>query len=93
MLKKELSLPQNIDAIFFSEDGELTDEFDALYHSLFRKPEAYITVINALGKKRIGMSREEIVKESGLAFLCSFQLFFVHLPLIIKFIYIHLPIA
>lgn len=66
LLKKELSLPQNIDAIFFSEDGELNDEFDALYHSLFRKPEAYIAVINTLGKKRIGMPREEIVKESGL---------------------------
>lgn len=65
-LKKGMSLPQNIDAIFFSEDGELNDEFDALYHSLFRKPESYITVINTLGKKRVGMTREEIVKESGL---------------------------
>jgi hypothetical protein len=66
LLKREMSLPQNIDAIFFSEDGELNNEFDALYHSLFRRPEAYITVINTLGKKRIGMSREEIVRESGL---------------------------
>lgn len=66
LLKRELSLPQNIDAIFFSEDGELNDEFDALYHSLFRKPEAYIAVTNTLGRKRIGMSRDEIVKESGL---------------------------
>ena len=66
LLKKELSLPQNIDNMFFSEDGELNDEFDALYRSLFRKPEAYIAVINTLGRKRIGMTREEIVKESGL---------------------------
>ena len=66
LLKKEQSLPQNIDSIFFSEDGELNNEFDALYHSLFRKPEAYITVITTLGKKRIGMSREDIVRESGL---------------------------
>ena len=66
LLKRDLSLPQNIDILFFSEDGELNDEFDALYHSLFRHPEAYIAVINALGTKRIGMPREEIVKESGL---------------------------
>ena len=57
LLRKDLSLPQNIDSIFFSEDGELKDEFDALYRSLFKKPEAYLSVINALGKKRIGMTR------------------------------------
>lgn len=67
LLRKELSLPQNIDSMFFSEDGELNNEFDALYRSLFKKPEAYIVVINTLGKKRIGMTRDEIVTESGLA--------------------------
>lgn len=66
LLRKELSLPQNIDSMFFSEDGELNNEFDALYRSLFKKPEAYINVINTLGKKRIGMTRDEIVTESGL---------------------------
>jgi hypothetical protein len=67
LLKRELSLPQNIDHLFFSEDGELSDEFDALYRSLFKKPEAYITVIQTLGKKRIGMTREEIIEESKMA--------------------------
>lgn len=67
LLRKELSLPQNIDSMFFSEDGELNNEFDVLYRSLFKKPEAYIVVINTLGKKRIGMTRDEIVTESGLA--------------------------
>lgn len=67
LLRKELSLPLNIDNIFFSEDGELNNEFDALYRSLFKKPEAYIKVINALGKKRIGMTREEISEEAELA--------------------------
>ncbi len=66
LLKKNLSLPQNIDQIFFSTDGELHDEFDALYRSLFKKPDAYISIINVLGHKRIGMTREEIVAESGL---------------------------
>lgn len=66
LLRKELSLPQNIDSMFFSEDGELNNEFDALYRSLFKKPEAYIHVINTLGKKRIGMTRDEIVEEGAL---------------------------
>lgn len=67
LLKKEKSLPQNIDDLLFSEDGELNEEFGALYSSLFKKPETYITVITTLGKKRIGMSREEIIAESGLS--------------------------
>lgn len=67
LLKKEKSLPQNIDDILFSEDGELNEEFDALYSSLFKKPETYINVITTLGKKRIGMAREEIIAESGLS--------------------------
>lgn len=66
LLKRERSLPQNIDALFFAEDGELRDEFDALYRSLFRNPEPYITVINTLGKRRMGMTREEIVCLGGL---------------------------
>ncbi|MBQ8852936.1 MAG: ATP-binding protein [Alistipes sp.] len=66
LLRRDLSLPQNIDSIFFSEDGELNNEFDALYRSLFKKPEAYINVINALGKKRIGMTRDEIISESKI---------------------------
>jgi AAA+ ATPase superfamily predicted ATPase len=67
LLNKELSLPQNIDNIFFNENGPLSDEFDALYRSLFRKPEAYIAVINALGKRRMGLTRSEIVAESQVA--------------------------
>ena len=67
LLRKDLSLPQNIDNIFFSEDGELNNEFDALYRSLFKNPEAYIHVINTLGKKRIGMTRDEIITESNLS--------------------------
>ncbi|MBQ5724376.1 MAG: AAA family ATPase [Muribaculaceae bacterium] len=67
LLRKDLSLPQNIDSIFFSEDGDLNNEFDALYRALFKKPEAYIEVINALGKKRIGMTRDEISLTTNLA--------------------------
>jgi hypothetical protein len=66
LLDKNLSLPQNVDKLFFSETGELYDEYDALYRSLFKKPEAYLAVINTLGKKRVGMSRAEIIENSHL---------------------------
>ena len=63
-LAKGESLAQNIDRIFFSEDGELHDEFGRLYSSLFRKPSAYIAIVTALGKKKVGMTRDELAETS-----------------------------
>lgn len=37
-----------------------------MYASLFNHPEKYITVIETLGKKRLGLSREEIIKAGKL---------------------------
>ena len=52
LLDRSLSLPQNIDRIFFKEDAPLKDEFEYLYRALFNKPEKYIEIINAFGRKR-----------------------------------------
>lgn len=65
-LDRSKSLAQNVDDIFFSSDGELHNEYDDLYASLFRNPEAYIKVIHALGTKKIGMSREELITTAGI---------------------------
>ena len=61
MLEKELSLAQNIDKIFFAKNGKLSNEFNLLYASLFKSPEQYIDVVTALGRKKVGMTREEII--------------------------------
>ena len=66
LLKKGFSVAQNIDRLFFDADGELRDEFSALYNSLFRKPDNYLTVITALGKKKAGLTRKEILEATGL---------------------------
>lgn len=60
-LKRGKSLTQNIDRLFFAHNGELRNEFSQLYASLFNHPELYIDIINLLGKKKIGMTRNEIV--------------------------------
>lgn len=65
-LKKGQSLSQNFDRIFFSENGEMTREFDALYASLFRNPEPHIAVIKALTKRKTGMTRNELLSETKL---------------------------
>jgi hypothetical protein len=61
MLEKGLSLAQNIDKIFFAKNGKLSNEFNQLYASLFKSPELYIDVVTALGRKKTGMTREEIM--------------------------------
>ena len=63
-LQKGLSIQQNIDRMFFSEDAPLKDEFDYLYASIFRNPEEYIKIIEALGKKKAGMTRDEIIESA-----------------------------
>lgn len=60
------SYTQNIDNIFFREKGLLWDEFNLLYATLFKQPENHIAVVEALSKKRIGLTRNEIIAETGL---------------------------
>jgi hypothetical protein len=59
-------LPQNIDDTFFNDSATLKDEFTEIYNSLFRNSEKYILLVIALGEKRMGLSREEIVDFSKL---------------------------
>jgi len=65
-LDRSLSLAQNIDRIFFASDAKLNNEFNALYSSLFKNPETYMAVVTALGKKKVGMLREEIIESARL---------------------------
>ena len=65
-LDNSLTLNQNIDALFFKRRGLLWDEFSHLYATLFKNSPQYIKVVEALSKKRMGMTRDEIAKESGL---------------------------
>jgi hypothetical protein len=61
------SLPQNVDKIIFRKEAPLCNEFNNLYASLFSNSSQYIEVIRALGKKRKGLSREEILEATGIA--------------------------
>lgn len=67
LLKKGLSLPQNIDALFFWEDAYLKHEYENLYRALFRSPEQYIMIVEALSSVNRGISRDEIIRRSGIA--------------------------
>ena len=66
-IQKGESLAQSIDRLFFSSDGMFRHEFDNLYKSLFAHSANYIDVVKALAGKRAGLTRQEIIKASGLS--------------------------
>ncbi len=60
------SAAQNIDAICFSKNGLLQDEFPKLYASLFETPDIHVRIIRTLAGKKMGMTRAEIVQISRI---------------------------
>lgn len=60
-LDRSLSLSQNIDRMFFADDALLADEYDHLFSSLFRYPEVYKQIIQALAANGKGLGRNELL--------------------------------
>ncbi|MCF0124083.1 MAG: ATP-binding protein [Ruminiclostridium sp.] len=65
-LQKGYSVAQNIDNLFFVDHAQLSDEFEALYHTIFKNPLGYLKVIECLGTRRMGLSREDILSLSKI---------------------------
>jgi hypothetical protein len=60
------SVVQNIDALCFTDNGLLNQEFNRLYTSLFPNSDNHILVIRTLAQKRQGMTRNELLEASKL---------------------------
>lgn len=67
MLDSRLSLAQNIDALCFSETGQLRYEFDELYHAIFPGAESYVTIVKVLAENRNGLTRTEISDKTKIS--------------------------
>ncbi len=65
-LKSGLSAMQNIQAICFSPSGYLRREFERLFASLFKNYQQHLSLIRTLATKRIGLTRQEIIKSTKL---------------------------
>ncbi len=63
LLDTEESVPDNIDRLFFSADAEMKKEYRRLFYSLYKNPETYISIINALASCKQGMTRKEIAEK------------------------------
>jgi AAA+ ATPase superfamily predicted ATPase len=66
MFQKEWSLAQNVDRLCFVKNSTLQNEFSILYSSLFKYSENHELVVKSLAKKKMGMTREEIIQETKL---------------------------
>jgi len=66
LLKKGLSMTQNIDELFFSQDAPLKDEYRYLFSSIFKNEKPYVEIVKALGGCLSGLTREELIKATGI---------------------------
>ena len=66
LFHSELSLSQNVDLLCFADKALLKFEFEELYKSLFINSHRHIAIVEALSKKKTGMTRTELCKESKL---------------------------
>lgn len=62
LMKRGLSLAQNIDQLFFAPSAELSEEYALLMRSLFQQANYYRLVTEFLAKKAKGFTRKEIVE-------------------------------
>jgi uncharacterized protein len=65
-VEKGKSVTQLIDEICFSPQGLLTEEYEQLYHSLFRNAELHVSIIESLAANPQGMTRTEIANATKM---------------------------
>lgn len=65
-LEKGKSVAQNIDALCFEKDGVLANEFNELYASLFENSTKHLKVIEALAQCNKGITRQQIIDQTGI---------------------------
>lgn len=66
LLKKRLSFAANINALFFSQQGEMRGEYDILFNSLFTDSSIYKSVTECISKSGKGLTRKELLEKTKL---------------------------
>jgi hypothetical protein len=66
-MDKAFGLNQNIDLLLFVKNAKLVNEFNRLYHSLFRHADNHIRIAEVLSKSGSGMTRYELIAASGIS--------------------------
>ena len=66
LMSPKESVAQNIDRLFFAANGELRNEFENLYRSLFKKAGDHITIVTTLASKAKGLTRKQLLELTKL---------------------------
>ena len=68
LFDKRMSLAQNVDNLIFDVNGQLHNEYNILFSSLFKNAEKnHVKIIESLAAKKNGLTRTEISKASGVS--------------------------
>jgi hypothetical protein len=65
-LEKGKSLAQSVDDMFYAKNAPLKSEFDRLFASVFKNPDKMKAIIECIGKKNAGYTRQEISRLTGI---------------------------
>jgi hypothetical protein len=65
-IKKNLSVEQNINQLFFKKDSPLLNEFDEIFSSLFDDSETYQELVALIAPSKEGLSRRDIEETNKL---------------------------
>lgn len=67
MIKKGMSVSQNIDSLCFAKGAELANEFNEVFASLFSSSDTHIAMIRALAQTNKGLSRAEVLQRCNIS--------------------------
>ena len=66
LLQEGMSIAQNFDGLFFGEQDEMRLEFSRVFSSLFKNSKKHVLIIRLLGRKKVGMTRDDILRGLGI---------------------------
>ena len=66
LFESDKSVAQNIQQLCFTRGGELTEEFERFFKSLFKKADNHLAIVTALKNKGKGMTRIELLDTTHL---------------------------
>ena len=66
-VEKGKSVVQNIQRLCFDPNGDLVNEFDEIFESLFIQSNTHIEIVRYLGKTNKGITRDELIKQTGFS--------------------------
>lgn len=66
-MSEELSFAQNIDELFFAKGAKLRMEYDRLFDSVFKRPEAIKAIVELLYSRNMGYTRSDIAEKLSIS--------------------------